>query len=69
MGKMEDFIDKTRKVQSECGTLSRKKKKKVSFKEECHVINGNPLQYSCLENPRDGGASRAAVQGVGESRT
>ena len=46
-----------------------KKKKKVSFKEECHVINGNPLQYSCLENPRDGGASRAAVQGVGESRT
>jgi len=38
MGKMEDFIDKTRKVQSECGTLSQKKKKKVSFKEECHVI-------------------------------
>ena len=28
MGKMEDFIDKTRKVQSECGTLSQKKKKK-----------------------------------------
>ena len=23
--------------------------------------NGNPLQYSCLENPRDGGAWRAAV--------
>ena len=26
--------------------------------------NGNPLQYSCLENPMDGGASWATVQGV-----
>ena len=26
--------------------------------------NGNPLQYSCLENPIDGGASRATVHGV-----
>ena len=26
--------------------------------------NGNPLQYSCLENPMDGGAWWAAVQGV-----
>ena len=26
--------------------------------------NGNPLQYSCLENPMDGGASRATVYGV-----
>ena len=26
--------------------------------------NGNPLQCSCLENPRDGGAWRAAVYGV-----
>jgi len=31
--------------------------------------NGNPLQYSCLENPTDRGAWRAAVQGVTESRT
>ena len=31
--------------------------------------NGNPLQYSCLENPRDGGAWRAAVSGVAQSRT
>ena len=29
--------------------------------------NGNPLQYSCLENPRDGGALQAAVHGVAES--
>ena len=31
--------------------------------------NGNPLQYSCLENPMDGGACRAAVHGVAKSRT
>ena len=31
--------------------------------------NGNPLQYSCLENPMDGGAWRAAVHGVAEGRT
>ena len=31
--------------------------------------NGNPLQYSCLENPRDGGAWWAAVYGVAQSWT
>ena len=31
--------------------------------------NGNPLQYSCLENPRDGGTWWAAVYGVAESQT
>ena len=31
--------------------------------------NGNPLQCSCLENPRDGGAWWAAVYGVVQSRT
>ena len=31
--------------------------------------NGNPLQCSCLENPRDGGAWRAAIYGVAQSRT
>ena len=31
--------------------------------------NGNPLQCSCLENPRDGEASWAAVYGVTQSRT
>ena len=31
--------------------------------------HGNPLQCSCLENPRDGGAWWAAVYGVAQSRT
>ena len=31
--------------------------------------NGTPLQYSCLENPMDGGAWRAAVHGVAKSQT
>ena len=31
--------------------------------------NGNPLQYSCLENPMDRGAWRATVHGVAKSQT
>ena len=31
--------------------------------------NGNPLQYSCLENPMDGGAWWATVHGVAKSWT
>ena len=31
--------------------------------------NGNPLQYSCLENPVDGGAWWATVHGVAKSWT
>ena len=31
--------------------------------------NGNPLQYSCLENPTDGGAWQATVHGVTKSQT
>ena len=31
--------------------------------------NGNPLQCSCLENPRDGGTWWAAVYGVAQSQT
>ena len=33
------------------------------------VVNGTPLQYSCLENPTDGGAWWAAVHGVTKSQT
>ena len=31
--------------------------------------HGNPLQYSCLENPMDRGASQATVHGVPKSQT
>ena len=31
--------------------------------------NGNPLQYSCLENPMDRGAWRATVHGVAKGQT
>ena len=31
--------------------------------------NGSPLQYSCLENPKDRGAWWAAVHGISKSRT
>ena len=31
--------------------------------------NGTPLQDSCLENPMDGGAQKAAVHGVAEGQT
>ena len=31
--------------------------------------NGNPLQFSCLENPMDGGIWQAIVHGIAESDT
>ena len=31
-------------------------------------VNGNPLQYSCLDNPMDGGAWQSTVYGVAKSR-
>ena len=49
----------------------KKKKKKLCFLWLSSIGegNGNPLQCSCLENPRDGGAWWAAVYGVAQSRT
>ena len=32
-------------------------------------VHGNPLQYSCLENPMDGGALQVIVHGVAQSQT
>ena len=37
--------------------------------DNCGEGNGTPLQYSCLENPMDGGAWKAAVHGVAKSWT
>ena len=62
-------------------TWSRWVKKKKKKKKYIYIFNyldlyiysgegnGNPLQYSCLENPRDGGAWWAAVYGVTQSQT
>ena len=50
----------------------RKNRREVTFEAnniDSLLRNGNPLQYSCLENPRDGGAWWAAVYGVAQSRT
>ena len=40
-----------------------------SSHSHCGECNGAPLQYSCLENPMDGGAWWAAVYGISKSRT
>ena len=45
------------------------KKIKDSLEAQTGEGNGTPLQYSCLENPRDRGAWWAAVHGVASSRT
>ena len=36
---------------------------------ETFPLTGNPLQYSCLENPVDGGAWWAAIYGIAQSWT
>ena len=43
--------------------------KRLPLVNEIGEDNGTPLQYSCLENPMDGGAWKAAVHGVAEGQT
>ena len=53
------------------GSLSADMTERLHFHFSLSCIgegNGNPLQCSCLENPRDGGAWWAAVSGVAQSR-
>ena len=52
-------------IKGECRRTGKDKPCKLYPKK----VYGTPLQCSCLENPRDGGASRAAVYGVAQSRT
>ena len=65
-------------LMEEPGRLQSMGSLRVSTTEQLHFHfslscigegNGNPLQCSCLENPRDGGAWWAAVYGVAQSRT
>ena len=48
---------------------SRTRLKQLSLHACIGQGNGNPLQCSCLENPRDGGAWWAADKGVSQSQT
>ena len=50
-------------------TQSRTQLKGLSMHAYNGEGNGNPLKYSCLENPRDGEAWWAAVYGVTQSLT
>ena len=57
---------------SPCGRKESDVTERLHFHVSLSCIgggNGNPLQCSCLENPRDGGALWAAVYGVAQSRT
>ena len=54
------------------GSLEMDTTKRLHFHFSLSCIgegNGNPLQCSCLENPKDGGAWWAAVYGIAQSRT
>ena len=52
----------------ELGGLQSMGSQRVGHTEHiCGEGNSSPLQYSCLENPRDGGAWWAAVSGVTQS--
>ena len=42
---------------------------RIPWTEEPGRLNGNPLQYSCLENSMDRGARQATVHGVAQSQT
>ena len=48
--------------------LSSQLRNKLSQENILGEGNGTPLQYSCLENPMDGGAWKAAVHGIAKSR-
>ena len=51
------------------------KSRDITLSKKFHLVkairesNGTPLQYSCLENPMDGGAWLAAVHGVAKNQT
>ena len=48
---------------------NKMEKMQESISKDLGEGNGTPLQYSCLEKPKDGGSWKAAVHGVATSRT
>ena len=70
MGKTKDLFKKIRDIK---GTFpakmgSIKDRNGMDLTEADGEGSGHPLQYSCLENPMDGGAWWAAVHGVQRGR-
>ena len=65
------WMEEPDKLQS-MGSLELDKTERLHFHFSLSCIgegNGNPLQCSCLENPRDGGVWWAAIYGVARSHT
>ena len=65
------WVEESGRLQS-MGSLESDTTERLHFHFSLSCIgegNGNPLQCSCLENPRDGGSWWAAVYGVTQSRT
>ena len=60
---MEIIASLEKSEQPKCSVLEKHRYNKLL------LSNGNPFQYSCLENPTDGGAWWAAVSGVAQSPT
>ena len=58
-------------MEQKTGSKSGKEYVKAVYCHPAYLtsINGTPLQYSCLENPMDGGAWKAAVHGVAKTQT
>ena len=66
---MEDLFERYRKLASEGSFLPTFPTGTLPLELLIAAGNGTPLQYSCLENPMDGGAWQAAVHGVAKNRT
>ena len=74
--KLKDACSLEKKAMTNLDTIL--KSRDITLLTKVHIVkamvfpgegNGTPLQYSCLENPMDGGAWWAAVYGVARSRT
>ena len=70
------FLDRELRSHKPWGVAKKNKKQNkggnnhlCNFSIRIGKGNGTPLQYSCLENPMDGGAWWAAVYGVTQSQT
>ena len=72
---MEEFLKSRSYIESPFSFTQQLSSSPLVSTLNCHPLcyigegNGTPLQYSCLENPMDGGAWQAAVHGVMNSWT